>query len=222
MNISDVKKLIDKFLDGNSSLEEERILGDFFRKSLELPDELLPYKQMFTYFDKGMTDSNFLVSNENEDTVRRHSLKKSVRLKALSVIAVVSAAAAILLIYNVSFPDNLSSVRTSGGVLANEAELSDTIEVKADSITYRENNSQRHFDYQHKKWRYKPAPMKPLLAEDYGAQVSDSINEVAMQMADNELRKVEEEQQYVVNLIKAVDIINSAEIASVADDADVY
>lgn len=222
MNISEVKKLIDKFLDGNSSLEEERILGDFFRKSRELPDELVPYKQMFTYFDEGMTDSNLLVSDGNEDAVCRNGLKKSIRLKALSVIAVVSAAAAILLIYNVSLPDNISSVRTSGGMLANEAGSSDTIEVKADSMTYREKNSLQHTDYQQKKWRYKPAPMKPFLAEDYEEQVSDSINEAAVQMADKELRKIEEQQQYVVNLIKAVDIINSAEIASVADDADVY
>ena len=43
----DIKSLIDKFMNGTSSLEEEQMLGSYFRTEKHLPKELKPYRKMF-------------------------------------------------------------------------------------------------------------------------------------------------------------------------------
>lgn len=56
----DIKSLIDKFMNGTSSLEEEQMLGSYFRTEKHLPKELKPYRKMFAYFDGGMKDRDLL------------------------------------------------------------------------------------------------------------------------------------------------------------------
>lgn len=56
----DIRKLIDKFMEGRTSLEEERLLGEYFRTERDIPEELKPYREMFAYFDRGMTDEDLL------------------------------------------------------------------------------------------------------------------------------------------------------------------
>ena len=41
-------------------------------------------------------------------------------------------------------------------------------------------------------------------------------------MAEAELKKVENEQNYMLNLIMVADIINSADITAVRDEEDLY
>lgn len=45
--------LLDKFMNGLTTLEEEAALGDYFRTH-EVPEEWDDYRQMFGYFDRGM------------------------------------------------------------------------------------------------------------------------------------------------------------------------
>lgn len=49
-----IKLLLDKFMDGKSSLEEEDVLGEYFRTH-EVRPEWDDYREMFAYFDAGMT-----------------------------------------------------------------------------------------------------------------------------------------------------------------------
>ena len=69
-----------------------------------------------------------------------------------------------------------------------------------------------------RKYRYKPAPPEVLLADAEAMSVTDSVNVVAKQLADIELMKVECEQQYMLNLVKAASLLNSAQIAAVCDE----
>lgn len=48
-----IKELIEKFMAGRTSLEEERLLDDYFRTE-EVPEEWADYQKMFAYFDDGM------------------------------------------------------------------------------------------------------------------------------------------------------------------------
>ena len=48
-----IQDLLDKFMNGLTTLEEEAALGDYFRTH-ELPEEWEDYRQMFGYFDRGM------------------------------------------------------------------------------------------------------------------------------------------------------------------------
>ena len=48
-----ISNLLDKFMNGLTSLEEEAALGDYFRTH-EVPEEWEDYRLMFGYFDRGM------------------------------------------------------------------------------------------------------------------------------------------------------------------------
>lgn len=48
-----IRLLLDKFMSGTTSLEEERRLGDYFSGS-DVPEEWADYQAMFRYFEEGM------------------------------------------------------------------------------------------------------------------------------------------------------------------------
>ena len=48
-----IEGLLDKFMNGQTSVEEETLLADYFRTQ-EVPQEWEDYRLMFTYFDRGM------------------------------------------------------------------------------------------------------------------------------------------------------------------------
>ena len=48
-----IKALLDKFMDGQTTVEEEALLADYFRSSA-VPAEWEDYRLMFSYFDHGM------------------------------------------------------------------------------------------------------------------------------------------------------------------------
>ena len=50
--------LLDRYMDGLTTLEEEAALRRYFRDHDDIPDEWQDYKVMFTYLDSGMEDSN--------------------------------------------------------------------------------------------------------------------------------------------------------------------
>ena len=49
-----IERLLAKFMDGTSSVEEESILGEYFRTQGGR-EEWAEYRRMFAYFDSGMT-----------------------------------------------------------------------------------------------------------------------------------------------------------------------
>lgn len=51
-----IDELLRRFMEGESTLDEERFLGEWFR-SHEVDETLEPYRQMFAYFDAGMPTS---------------------------------------------------------------------------------------------------------------------------------------------------------------------
>lgn len=226
MNTDEVKTLIEKFLSGKTSLKEEQVLDDFFKHVKNIPEELSPYKQMFSYFDGGMTDGGLLANDDNgqhPEQVRsdaKHQRTSIWRIAAAAVAGLVILAGA----YNVAVTNNTNDRgRAQEKTLAQTAKKADTLTVRTDSMSQKERKEdvperKRKLN----KWRFKPAPPEILLAEKEAMSVSDSIDENSIQMAEDEIRKVEQEQQYIIRLLKAIDIINSAEIASVADEVDVY
>lgn len=62
-NKKDIATLLDKFMAGTTTIEEEQILADYFRSEQRVPAEWEDYKDMFAYFDNGMAE----VSEQKED-----------------------------------------------------------------------------------------------------------------------------------------------------------
>ena len=48
-----IEALLDKFMDGQTTVEEEALLADYFRTH-DVPAEWEDYRDMFSYFDRGM------------------------------------------------------------------------------------------------------------------------------------------------------------------------
>lgn len=49
---TDIRTLIKRFMDGQTSIEEEDRLAEYF-STHEVDEDLQPYKQMFAWFDEG-------------------------------------------------------------------------------------------------------------------------------------------------------------------------
>ena len=54
---NDIKKLVERFMDGLTTIEEEKKLAEYFRTH-EVSDQWQEYKEMFAWFDKGMPTSD--------------------------------------------------------------------------------------------------------------------------------------------------------------------
>ena len=53
-NFNRVEELLQRFMDGQTTLDEERELERFFRQARLLPENLQPYREMFACFDNGL------------------------------------------------------------------------------------------------------------------------------------------------------------------------
>lgn len=214
MKQEDLKILIDKFMSGTTTLDEEKALGDFFRQTEHLPAELEPYRDMFAYFDNGMT---------GEPSGKPVSHAAPVR--SLRWIAGIAAAVAVIFVAAYQFmpggTDETPVMQTSKSVVA---QTTDSAIARPDTISDKERQADEMPAKRRvmRKYRFKPAPPEVLLADAEAMLVTDSVNVVAKQLADIELMKVECEQQYMLNLVKAASLLNSAQIAAVCDEEDVY
>ncbi len=65
-----IKALLDKFMDGQTTVEEEALLADYFRSHDDVPAEWEDYRDMFAYFDRGMEGD--LVPTEQTTLLTRH------------------------------------------------------------------------------------------------------------------------------------------------------
>lgn len=60
--------LLDRYMDGLTTLEEEAALRRYFSTHDDIPDEWQDYKVMFTYLDSGMEDGNLPAIEESQRT----------------------------------------------------------------------------------------------------------------------------------------------------------
>ena len=65
-----IKALLDKFMDGQTTVEEEALLADYFR-SADVPAEWEDYRAMFDYFDGGMEDYPVTVEQPRPSLTRQ-------------------------------------------------------------------------------------------------------------------------------------------------------
>ena len=49
-----IQQLIDKYMNGQTTVDEEQLIARYFRNATDVPDSLKPYRDMFAYFDDGM------------------------------------------------------------------------------------------------------------------------------------------------------------------------
>lgn len=105
MDDIEIENLIQKYLEGNTSLEEEKVLKEYFTKN-EVPSHLNGYKSLFGYYKISKNES----SKDFKFPIKKNNYKKWIGVAA-SVVFV----AIVTLMYlqnNPSKPQNLDTFKT--------------------------------------------------------------------------------------------------------------
>lgn len=89
MELANIEKLLEKYLDGNTSIKEECLLKEYFSTN-HVPDHLQEYKTMFSFFSSAKEEQY-----QKQIIVPHKSLFQRKNFKWLS------AAAAVLLLFSV-------------------------------------------------------------------------------------------------------------------------
>jgi|GEM_PF-4895464 len=176
-----IKQLLDRFMAGETSLDEERQIAQYFRDHRQVEAELEPYREMFDYFAEGMP-------LEQE--------RKPTKLPWTWVAAAVATAAAVALLLLLS-PFN----RTDTAIDNQLAHLAPpVIELKTTTEICEPTISQPA-----KEQRKTVKPTKRQVARATGKASADSlVREIEMRQ-ENALREVirqELKQDFIVTCIE--------------------
>ncbi len=128
-SIAEIRKMLDRFYQGETSLEEEKMLEDYF-SSASVPESLIPDKDLFQLF--GTTRKSIVVpENMNQkilaslDQVER----KTTRTRRISLFSFSGLAAGLLVMIAVY----LFYIRTDGPSLLASNQKTDTFEDPMDA-----------------------------------------------------------------------------------------
>lgn len=171
----EIKQLIDRYMNGQTTVDEEQLLARYFRSATDLPDDLQPYRDMFAYFDEGMpvgevsefdglaeqTDAAVDSGNRVVPAPRRRRF----RIAAIwsGAVAVAAAVALLLVVHHPSapIPQLMSAViqkDTTRVVTDEEVERS----MVNDSVKVKPQKQRRRSSVRR---RYYIAPPKTYLAQ---------------------------------------------------------
>ena len=89
-----IKALLDKFMDGQTTVEEEALLAEYFRSS-DVPAEWEDYRLMFDYFDHGM-EGNLVPVEQPRPTLTRLMGRRWWGIAAAACITAAIVATAVL------------------------------------------------------------------------------------------------------------------------------
>ncbi len=81
-NEKHIESLLNLFMQGETTLEQERELRQFFASTHEIPQEWEPYKEMMAYFDDGMPIAT-------EPTTKRNISRPMWAIVAAAIVAII-------------------------------------------------------------------------------------------------------------------------------------
>ncbi len=185
-NKDDIKKLLDRFMDGLTTPDEEDCLASYFRSG-KAPAEWRDYSEMFAYFDEGMPENRY----------GQRSTRRSKRaVVALGMLAV-AAAVAFLLVVVLPQGGNagLSPAPVASAVTATVA---DTVRAESPTDTVPDvaepsEQPRRRTIY---KYKYSPEPPRGYLAEAVAEAKTDTMESMDALVAE-QIGDMEQQQRAV-------------------------
>lgn len=107
MNRQEIQQLLDAFLDGMTTVEQEQRLAEFFRSANDVQPEWEPFRRMFGWFDSGMTPTSLPqevdVVDKEASLIPIHTRQK--RIYGFARIASAAASVAILIGVFMNMPE---------------------------------------------------------------------------------------------------------------------
>ena len=231
----DIRQLLDRFMAGEPSLEEEALLGEWFRQHPDVSDDLKEYQLMFGYFDEGMP-----LDYEAENHVEDAHPKTKARMRRLWLP--IGMAASIALLFVIAIPrigqqtghqdeskmaqlDGRTTPEDTDSAVVHEkkstnADLSMPEKVKksGDSVSPK---TRMHKPGKYRQHKFTPAPPKLWIAQNIA---TDSLLAEPEMLADAHLREMEEQQNEMFFKLYLVDALQTqslnAEIASTSFESE--
>lgn len=182
MKAMQIQQLIDKYMNGQTTVDEEQLIVRYFRNATDVPDSLKPYRDMFAYFDDGMplgalpefdgsagqADTRVAPDSSKVVAPRRHSLRMAAWWSGVAAVA--AAVALLLIMHRPSAPVQpiasavvvSDTCSTSTGVEAEQNVVTDSVKLKPQPQRRRPSVRRRYYI----------APPKTYLAH---AAATDSI-----------------------------------------------
>ena len=247
MNEKDIRLLLNRFMAGETTLEEEALLGEWFRQHPNVSDDLKEYQIMFGYFDEGMPldhEPEKLLEHEAEKREEDIRPKAKNRMRRFGLPISIAASIALLITFAVprigqqigqqaehqddlkiaQLDDSTAQDDTDSAVVQKEktpdANLSMPEKVKkhGDSVSPKTRMRKPGKYRQH---LFAPAPPKLWIAQNI---VTDSLLAEPEKLADEHLREMEAQQNemffklYLVNALQTQAL--NAEVANASFESE--
>ena len=236
MTAMQIQQLIDKYMNGQTTVDEEQLIARYFRSATDVPDSLKPYRDMFAYLDEGMPlgalpefdgsagQADTRVAHDSSKVVapRRHSLRMAAWWSGAAAVA--AAVALLLIMHRPSAPVQpiasavvvSDTCSTSTGVEAEQNVVTDSVKLKPQPQRRRPSVRRRYYI----------APLKTYLAHAAAADVNGSATDCLVaihELPEAERQSIERDimeslrlVDEVRNTLLAVDMLN--QIDDEADD----
>ncbi|MDO4159279.1 MAG: hypothetical protein Q4D41_02360 [Prevotellaceae bacterium] len=179
----DIKILLERFMNGETSIEDESRLAEYFRSYDAENEEGKAYKEMFSWFDAGMP--------LEENKVEKSKPKRKAIMAYISLAAAAIAAFMVIVFRNGN--NNVEpEVPMQHIIVKSENKRTITDTLVADTIKMSEPKQSKKNKNTMRKYRYEVAPPKTYIAEN---EEKDSINKIGTILAEKKLKEIEQQQK---------------------------
>ena len=242
----DIRLLLNWFMAGETTLEEEALLREWFRQHPDVSDDLKEYQMMFGYFDEGMPlehEAEKCEENVVHPKTSRTSMSKA-RMRRLWLPISMAASIALLIAFAVprigkqigqqaghqddskiaQLDGSTAQDDTDSAVVQKEktpdADLSmpEKIKKSGDSVSPK---TRKHKQRKYRQHLFAPAPPKLWIAQNIA---TDSLLAEPEKLADAHLREMETQQNEMFFKLYLVDALQTqslnAEIASASFESE--
>lgn len=232
MNEKEIRLLLNRFMAGETTLEEEALLGEWFRQHPNVSDDLKEYQMMFGYFDEGMPldhEPEKLLEHEAEKREEDIRPKAKNRMRRFGLPISIAASIALLITFAVprigqqigqqAVHQDDSKIAQLDGCAARDdtdsavvqkektpdANLSMPEKVKkhGDSVSPK---TRMHKPGKYRQHKFTPAPPKLWIAQSIA---TDSLLAEPEMLADAHLREMEAQQNEMFFKLYLVDALQT-------------
>lgn len=231
----DIRLLLNRFMAGETTLEEEALLGEWFRLHPDVSDDLKEYQMMFGYFDEGMP-----LDHEADEHVENTHPKAKARMRRLWLP--LSLAASIALLIGFAIPwigrqtghrddskmaqlEGRTTPKDTDSAVVHEEKSTDTdlsmpekVKKSGDSVSPK---TRKHKSGKYRQHLFAPAPPKLWIAQSIA---TDSLLAEPEMLADAHLREMEAQQNEMFFKLYLIDALQTqalnAEVASASFESE--
>lgn len=192
-NEKQIRQLLTRFMEGQTTVEEEQEIARWFAARREVAPDLEDYRQMVAYFDAGMPEEDVAVTPVTAGG--SSSVARSIALRVAMIAAACVAVAVVMTLALSPSSPSADSVQIAAVPVdtVSGASVHAPSVPKADSVKSEKPKARRYH-----KYMYTPAPPHPLYAEarrkEFVDSLSDAIDAFVAQCVEEAQR--DDEQLY--------------------------